>query len=118
VSFFYPIHAFAAGEITAGRIPFWNPHLYSGAPHLANFQTAVLYPPNLIAYVLSNPFSYAALEWLALLHFLVASIGVYWLARAIGIGRPGAVLAGGMFASSGFMVAHLGHYSMLATATW
>lgn len=118
VSFFYPIHAFAGNEITSGRIPFWNPHLYAGAPHLANFQTAVLYPPNLVAYVLSSPFSYAAMERLALVHYLIASLGVYWLARAIGIGRPGAVLAGGMFASSGFMVAHLGHYSMLATAAW
>ncbi|MEZ4571716.1 MAG: hypothetical protein R2849_15555 [Thermomicrobiales bacterium] len=52
-------------------------------PHLANFQTASLYPPNLVAYLLSEPFSYAALERLALLHFLLASIGVYWLARVL-----------------------------------
>jgi hypothetical protein len=118
VSFFFPIHRFAAEEVSSGRLPFWNPTLYSGAPHLANFQTATLYPPNLIAYLLSNPFSYAALERLALLHYLVASVGVYWLARAIGASRPGSVLAGGMFAYSGFMVAHLGHYSMLSTAAW
>ena len=118
VSFFYPIHVFAADEISSGRLPFWNPHQYSGAPHLANFQTASLYPPNLIAYLLSDPFSYAALERLALLHYLLASIGVYWLARAIGVSRTGAVLSGGMFAYSGFMVAHLGHYSMLSTAAW
>ena len=118
VSFFFPIHSFAAAEVSSGRLPFWNPTLYSGAPHLANFQTATLYPPNLIAYLLSNPFSYAALEQLALLHFLIASAGAYWLARAIGVSRPGSVLAGGMFAYSGFMVAHLGHYSMLSTAAW
>lgn len=118
VSFFYPSHSFAASEVSAGRLPFWNPHLFSGAPHLANFQTATLYPPNLIAYLLSDPFSYAALERLALIHFLIASIGVYWLARAIGIAHPAAVLSGAIFAYSGFMVAHLGHYSMLSTATW
>jgi hypothetical protein len=118
VSFFFPIHSYAAAEVSSGRLPFWNPTLYAGAPHLANFQTATLYPPNLIAYVLSNPFSYAALERLALLHFLLASAGVYWLARALGVSRPGSVLAGSMFAYSGFMVAHLGHYSMLSTAAW
>lgn len=117
-SFFYPIHAFAASEASAGRMPFWNPHLFSGAPHLANFQTASLNPLNRIAWFLSEPFSYAALERLTLLHYLIASVGVYWLARALTISRPGAVLAGGMFTYSGFMVAHLGHYSMLATAAW
>jgi hypothetical protein len=118
VSFFFPIHSFAAAEVSSGRLPFWNPTLYAGAPHLANFQTATLYPPNLVAYLLSSPFSYAALERLTLLHYLVASVGVYWLARAIGVSRPGSILAGAMFAYSGFMVAHLGHYSMLSTAAW
>lgn len=117
-SFFYPIHAFAAREVQQGRLPFWNPHLFSGAPHLANFQTGLLYPPNLLAYLIFDPFDYAALELLVILHFLLASWGAYWLARAYGIPRDGAVLAGAIYAYSGFMVAHLGHYPMLATAAW
>lgn len=117
-SFFYPIHAFAAGEIQAGRFPFWGPNQFSGMPHLANFQTAALYPPNVLAYLLAEPFTYATMERLALAHYLLASIGTYWLARALGMGRAGAVLASALLAYSGFMVAHLGHYSMLATASW
>lgn len=117
-SFFFPMHVFAASEIQAGRLPFWNPHLFSGAPHLANFQTGALYPPNLLAYLLARPFEYATLELLAILHFLLASYGVYWLARTLSLSRAGAVLAGVVFAYSGFLVAHLGHYPMLATASW
>lgn len=117
-SFFYPMHAFAAREVQDGRLPLWNPHLFAGAPHLANFQTGALYPPNLLAYLIARPFDYAALEMLALLHYVVASWGTYWLARSLGASRPGGVLAGAIFASSGFLVAHLGHYSMLATAAW
>ncbi|HEX5165245.1 MAG TPA: hypothetical protein VFV93_07615, partial [Thermomicrobiales bacterium] len=117
-SFFYPIHAFAAREVQDGRLPFWNPHLFSGAPHLANFQAGLLYPPNLLAYLLFDPFDYAALELLVILHFLLASWGAYWLARVYGIPRDGAVLTGALYAYSGFMVAHLGHYPMLATAAW
>ncbi|CAN5656322.1 YfhO family protein [soil metagenome] len=117
-SFFYPIHAFAAREIQAGRLPFWNPHQFGGMPHLANFQTGALYPPNLVAYLLSDPFSYAALERLALLHFLLASVGAYWLARSLGLDRLVSVVAGIVFAYSGFMAAHLGHYPMLVTAAW
>ena len=118
VSFFHPIHAFAAREIQAGRIPFWSPHQYSGMPHLANFQTGALYPPNLVAYLLSEPFSYATLERLALLHFLLASYGGYWLARSLGLGRLVATTSGVIFAYSGFMAAHLGHYPLLVTAAW
>jgi hypothetical protein len=117
-SFFYPMHVFAAGEVQAGRMPFWNPYLFSGAPHLANFQTGLLYPPNLLAYLLARPFDYRTLELLAIGHFLLASYGVYWLARALGMSRAGGVLAGTIFAYSGFLVAHLGHFSMLATASW
>lgn len=118
VSFFYPIHAFAARTIANGDFPFWSPNQYAGMPHLANFQTGALYPPNLIAYILSPEFPYATLERLVLFHFLLASVGTYWLARALGRGRLPAVLAAGIFSSSGFMVAHLGHYSMLSTAAW
>ncbi len=117
-SFFYPLHAFAAREFQAGRIPFWSPHQFGGMPHLANFQTATLYPPNIVAYLLSEPFSYAALERLALLHFLIASYGAYWLVRALGLGRFVALVSGVVFAYSGFMAAHLGHYPMLVTASW
>ena len=117
-SFFYPIHAFAAREVQEGRLPFWNPHLFSGAPHLANFQAGLLYPPNLLAYLLADPFDYAVLELLVILHFLLASWGAYWLARVYDVPRDGAVLTGAIYAYSGFMVAHLGHYPMLATAAW
>ncbi len=117
-SFFYPLHAFAARELQDGRMPFWNPTQFLGAPHLANFQAGSLYPPNLIAWLLADPFTYAWLEALTLAHFAWAAWGTYWLARAFGYGRPAATLAGALFASSGFMVAHLGHYSMLATAAW
>lgn len=117
-SFFYPLHAFAAREVQAGRMPFWNPTQFLGAPHLANFQAGTLYPPNLITWLLADPFTYAWLEALTLAHFVWAAWGTYWLARAFGHQRPAATLAGALFASSGFMVAHLGHYSMLATAAW
>jgi hypothetical protein len=117
-SFFYPIHAFAAREVQAGRFPFWDPHLFSGAPHLANFQTGTLYPPNLLAYLVARPYTYATLEMLAIGHFLLASYAAYWLARSLGASRTGGVLAGAIYAYSGFLVAHLGHYPMLATAAW
>ena len=43
---FYPWRQFAFDELSAGRLPTWNPYLGAGAPLLANYQTAIFYPPN------------------------------------------------------------------------
>lgn len=117
-SFFFTLHAYSADRITSGELPLWNPHLHGGMPHLGNFQAAVLYPPNLIAWFVSQPFTYAAMELLAILHYLIASAGVYLLLRSLGAGRVGAVAGGLLFAYGGFFVAHLGHYSMISAAAW
>lgn len=117
-SFFFTLHAYSADRITSGEIPLWNPFLHGGMPQLGNFQAAVLYPPNLIAYVVAQPFSYSAIESLAILHYLIASFGAYLLLRGLGAGRIGAVAGGVLFAYGGFFVAHLGHYSMISAAAW
>jgi len=41
---FYPFRAFVSAELKAGRLPLWNPSIYSGQPALADSQLAVLYP--------------------------------------------------------------------------
>jgi hypothetical protein len=118
-SFFFPLHAFSARAVQQGELPLWNPHLFSGMPHLANYQAGLLYPPNWVAYLLARPFTYGALEVMALSHYLVASLGAYALARVtFGTRRIPALVAGVVFPYSGFLVAHLGHYSMLSAAVW
>jgi hypothetical protein len=117
-SFFFTLHAYSADRVTSGEIPFWNQFLHGGMPHLGNFQAGFLYPPNLIAYFVAQPFSYGTLEWLAIAHYLIASLGVYLLLRALGAGRIGSVAGGILFAYSGFFVAHLGHFSMISAAAW
>lgn len=118
-SFFFPLHAFTAQTVQRGELPFWNPTLFSGMPHWANYQAGVLYPPNWIAYLLARPFTYSTLELLALSHYVVASLGSYVLARRV-LGSPPlvALVPAFVFPYSGFLVVHLGHYSMLAAAVW
>ena len=43
---------FGFGEMSRGNLPLWNPHIYSGAPFLAGFQSALLYPLNVLYLVL------------------------------------------------------------------
>src|SRR5262249_30884333 len=117
-SFLYPTYRFAADSIQGGALPFWNPHLYGGAPFAADLQSGIYYPPNLLAFLLARPFGYQTLELLAALHYPLAALSAYALARELGLARLGALASGLAFGFSGFTVAHLGHYNMLAAAAW
>jgi hypothetical protein len=117
-SFLYPTYRFAADSVQAGSLPFWNPHLYGGSPFAADLQSGLYYPPNLVAFLVARPFEYSALVALAALHYPLAALSAYVLAREIGLARLPAFAGGATFAFSGFAVAHLGHYNMLAAAAW
>ncbi len=62
---FYPWRQFAFEQISEGHLPTWNPYLGAGAPLLANYQTAIFYPPNWLWLLLPDV---AAMTTLALLH--------------------------------------------------
>ena len=117
-SYFFPLHAFSANELQSGHFPLWNPHLFGGMPQLANYQAAMLYPPNLIAWLLHRPFSYGTIEAMAIGQYLIASIGAYFLARSLSMHRFPATTVAIIFSACGFLTAHLGHYSMLSVAVW
>jgi hypothetical protein len=117
-SFYYPLSAFAAGQIQAGHFPLWNPFLYTGAPFAADYQAGALYPPNLLVWAVARPFTYGAFEALAIFHIWWASVTAYGFARTIGLRRAPSLVAGITFAYGGFMTAQLGHAPMIAVAAW
>ncbi len=117
-SYFFPLGAFSASALRHGHIPLWNPSLFGGMPQLANYQAAMLYPPNVIAWLIHQPYTYGTLELLAIGHYFVAALGVYVLARSLAMYRFPATTAAIVFSASGFLTAHLGHYSMLSVAAW
>src|SRR5437879_6322263 len=47
-----PLRTAARAAIRSGHLPFWTPDIFFGAPLLANYQSATLYPPSLILYAL------------------------------------------------------------------
>src|SRR5512139_3581480 len=77
VSFLWPQYSFAGEAIRSGSIPLWNPQLYSGAPFLADNQSGVLYPINLLAFLVFPNLSYQVLEGLAIFHLWLAGAAMY-----------------------------------------
>ncbi|MBV8085502.1 MAG: hypothetical protein JO247_11875, partial [Chloroflexi bacterium] len=117
-SFLYPMYSFASQALHAGRLPLWNPYLFSGMPFQADIQSGFFYPPNLLFERLARPFDYASMEWLAIVHYWLAGAGLYLLTRTLGVSRLGSLLGGLVWMWSGFMVAQLGHLNMVEVAVW
>ena len=117
-SFLFPLYSFAAKSLKSGVFPLWLPGVFGGAPFAADVQSGVFYPPNLVAFVLAPTFTYATLETLAVVHYVVAATLAYAYGRVLGLSGPAAFAGGIAFGFCGFLVAHFGHYNMLAAAVW
>jgi len=117
VSHTAPWRDFGFKEIREGRIPFWNPRLFCGAPYFSAFESALLYPPNWIHLILPLP---QALNALLLLHVFMAGIFACLWGRVRGLDWPGAILTGTVFMLSGpcFLRVYAGHLNPLAAASW
>jgi hypothetical protein len=122
VSFLFPIYRFAAASMKAGNLPLWNPHLYGGAPFLADMQTGLFYPLNQLLFWLLPNFAYKALEWMAVLHIFLAGFFMYLCLRYLEPDRPlrlPAALAGAVaYMFSGLFIVHFGNLNLIAVAAW
>ena len=82
---YYPLRVYAAHELTAGRLPLWNPSPYGGQPALADIQSGALYPPQMIEALLLHWLGFGlpvwALELQAIAHFSWAALGAFLLGR-------------------------------------
>lgn len=118
VSFLWPMYRFAARSLRSGIVPLWNPHLYSGAPFVADNQSGVFYPVNLIVFLLLGPPSYEVMEALVVFHIWLAAVGTYVLLRSLRLRRSAATLGALAFALSDLFVTHIGNLNLNATAAW
>lgn len=132
ISFLYPTYRFAAESLRNGELPLWNPHLYTGASHVADIQAGFLYPVNLLLFGLFPNFGARAMEGLSVLHWWWAGLGMYVFVRTLyrnprnghdespplRIGRPAALGAGIAFAFSDPFWVHFGNLNYVAVASW
>ncbi len=112
---FYPWRQAALAAVSAGEWPLWNPLVGNGAPLLANYQTAVFYPPNWLALVMPLELSFG---WLGALHLILAGVGMVTLARSLGLRPFGQAMAGLAFGLSQYLVARVGFLSINAAVAW
>jgi len=95
---------FLRHELRAGRWPFWNPHQSSGAPYWSNGSSAPLFPLHLLFALLPVELGLLLLPWLRV---AAGSLGAWFLARELGIGRTGAAMSAVVYPLSGRLVSFL-----------
>lgn len=122
VSYIFPMYRFAADSLRSGTIPFWNPFQYAGAPFVADNQSGLFYPFNLLLFLLWPDFSYRGIELLVIWHFIFAGAAMYICLRLMGPGlslkRPAAVLGALAFMFSDVFITHIGNLNLIAVASW
>lgn len=111
----YPWKTLSTSFIRDGQFPLWNPYSFSGAPLLANFQSAVFYPVTLIFLIFPQVFAWTIS---VLLQPLLAAFFTYLFARKIGLGKIGSFFAAIAFGFSLFMTVFLEYNTIGHTILW
>ncbi|MEM8863559.1 MAG: hypothetical protein AAGD96_35070, partial [Chloroflexota bacterium] len=88
--YFYPYWQMATDALRAGEIPFWNPHIFMGAPLMANSQVGFFYPLNWPVWLIWEPPQ--AVKVTIVVHLVIAAWGMYRLVeRRFGLSIPAAM---------------------------
>lgn len=100
----FPWKKFAIDSVKKGTLPVWNSYEMSGKPQLANFQTGVFYPLNILLFI--SPFPIAWSLFITIQPIL-AILFMYLYLKSLKINTYASILGSICFAFSGFMIAWL-----------
>ena len=105
----FPWKKIVIDALKQGQIPFWNPYQFSGNLHLANFQSAVFTPFNLLFIIFSLADAWSLL---ILLQPLLAGLFAYLYVRKISVSKLGSLISATSFMFGGFIVCWMGYGTM------
>jgi len=117
---FYPYLSFVHEQLRHLRFPLWDPYALSGFPIIGYIEAQIFYPINWL-FVLVSPFaplSYKLVEAQIILHFFLAGLFMFFLARDFTNNTFASLVAGVLFMSSGAMVAHTQHLAQISAMAW
>ncbi|NCO32404.1 MAG: hypothetical protein AUJ92_19885 [Armatimonadetes bacterium CG2_30_59_28] len=112
---YYPWRLFSSTWIREGVLPLWNPHMFSGTSFVANGQSAIFYPLNLLFCLMPVKLAFG---WTAVMHLALIGVSTYGFLRCILARRVAALTGAVAFMFCGFISAWLEFTTFLCTATW
>ena len=90
-TFFVPWYGHLGEQLRQGHLPGWNPHLFGGTPFAGDPESGWMYFPAMLAFTLLPVLQ--AFQGMLVLHLAIAGASTYALARTLGIGPAGAMVA-------------------------
>ena len=112
---YFPWREFAARALRSGVIPLWNPFQFCGTPFLANGQSALFYPFNLIFWLFDVRRAFALS---AFLHLALGGWFSYLFLRGLRLGRFGATVGAVAFALNGYFITWIYLPTIVNSAIW
>jgi len=101
---YLPWRIYAVESLRSGLVPLWNPYSFMGTPFLANLQSTLLYPPNLIFLLTGAAFGFGVS---AILHLILGGLLMYAFLRTLALRPAAAALGALVFMFNGFTVTWL-----------
>jgi hypothetical protein len=110
-------YGFGFSELRQGRLPLWNPHIFSGTAFYGTFQSGLLYPLNW--HFLFLPLDRAVNLAIVGHIFLLGAFTFLWL-RFRGLGAVAGLTAGALVMLAGPTFLHLypGHLGPMQAMAW
>lgn len=101
IRIFYPERAFTNDMLAKKTIPLWNPYNFAGTPFLANFQSSIFYPLNILYFFLPQIIAWGILLFI---QPIMAAFFMYLFLNHFRLQRPAIWLGTISFGFSGFML--------------
>ncbi len=111
----FPWKSFVIDTLKKGQIPFWNPYNFSGNSLMANLQSAVFYPFNVIFFMFSFPIAWSIFIFIAP---LLAAFFTYLFLRELRLSTPSSIFGGIVYAFSSYMVVWMEYGNITHTYLW
>ena len=116
---FVPWRHYGFEALRAGVFPLWNPYNGAGAPLMANYQSAFLYPPNWLGLLAPTaPLLGWEMSVTAVLHLFIGGLGMWVFTGRSGHSWLGRGVSAIAYALTGYTVARLGTYPTISVAAW
>jgi hypothetical protein len=101
---YLPWRIYAVESVRSGLIPLWNPYAFCGTPFLANLQSTLLYPLNLLFLVTGARHGFGVS---AILHLALGGLFMFAFLRTLGLRREAGALGALVLMFNGFTVTWL-----------
>jgi len=115
VSIIYPWRILSMTLLRQGILPLWDETILLGVPLLANFQSAVLNPLNILFFVFSNEYAWGIQ---VVLQLFILFGGTYIFLKDLKLDKYASIFGALLFTFSGYSLVWLGYNSIVYTVSY